>query len=915
MGLYFLRGDPLEETHRVEFELGEGPIHLAFNPSGDTLATAHGDSQVRIWDSASGRLLKTLNAHGESVHLVLWSPDGERLISVSDTIEMWNTNLEEVVDQIEGGAMSLAISPDGTTLAAGYYLTPRIDIWDITTEARPSMQLSTCNAGQSIAYSPDGRWIATARGSPYRQVCLWDATSGELIHELFGQDGGINVVAFSPDSKYLAAGDDHGVVHLWRSDDAQLVARLSSGVGSINTLIFHPHDQMLTGMDVGGWIRFWDLTKVLSESDGWNGVPGAELVMLKEEEAAPINPSLRLTDSYGMKALPAWSPTGDWIAYSSHYGNAGINLLNTECIAKLGQRFADPFEICEQNAIQVVEEEHISYPNWSPDGSRFVLTGFHDLYIVSLDDMVFSQFNKIDSVSDERHPAWSPDGNRIAFVSQRSQLGESDTDIYIEDFRGGPPKRLTEEASEEDYPHWSVKDVIAFVSDRYGSLDVFTVRPDGQDLYRLVANDQRDETMPRWSPDGDQIAMYSFPYGREENAEILILDIPSNQVKRFAGLEPTYAPMVWSPDGEYIAFTSTKNGAKDIYAIALDDRSLIQVTDFPADDYSPNWSPDGDRIVYGCERDGHGEICVTSIIPDESFKVFLPDLQTVFLRSLQYGYPGNLSITSEQFVFSGTVDEDSTTSYPNHEIFITDLSGEEPRRLTYHPAFDSSPSLSPDGQWIAFSSNREGDQAPYFIEAPSSLYIMDNQGDQVRKLTEMDGGDLTWSWDGNWIAFSYPNFPVVDIYIIRPDGSDLRMLTDGTLYASSPSWSPDGKRIAFAGHDPQVEGIGEDDIYLVNVDEPGSVEFLVDKYQSDSDPKWSPDGQWIAFTSKRQYGERDLYLISDDGKKIYRLTEDIYEDWLMGWSREKFEILFISTREGEWGLYKMDVTELVQAVE
>ena len=124
----------------------------------------------------------------------------------------------------------------------------------------------------------------------------------------------------------------------------------------------------------------------------------------------------------------------------------------------------------------------------------------------------------------------------------------------------------------------------------------------------------------------------------------------------------------------------------------------------------------------------------------------------------------------------------------NTEIYIMDADGRNPRNLTNHQAWENAPSGSPDGQKIAFVSNRDGN-----VE----IYVMDADGSHPRNLTNHQAWDEhpSWSPDGQQIAFVSNRDGNVEIYVMDADGNNARKLTNSVGFKmGEPSWSPDGQK-------------------------------------------------------------------------------------------------------------------------
>jgi len=158
----------------------------------------------------------------------------------------------------------------------------------------------------------------------------------------------------------------------------------------------------------------------------------------------------------------------------------------------------------------------------------------------------------------------------------------------------------------------------------------------------------------------------------------------------------------------------------------------------------------------------------------------------------------------------------------NTEIYVMNADGSEQKNLTNNPAQDKYPSWSPDGKKIAFVSDKEGTNI-----VPNAIYVMNTDGQDIRRLTYSDIGSFvssfpSWSPNGKRIAFHSYRDRNHDIYVMKADGSEQKNLTNNPAYNDHPFWSPDGKKIAFIslrdGSAAQMTPDQRREIYVMNAD-------------------------------------------------------------------------------------------------
>lgn len=212
---------------------------------------------------------------------------------------------------------------------------------------------------------------------------------------------------------------------------------------------------------------------------------------------------------------------------------------------------------------------------------------------------------------------------------------------------------------------------------------------------------------------------------------------------------------------------------------------------------------------------------------------------------------------------------------------------------------DSYPVVSPDGGTILFTRDVGGDPDLWIANPGGELNEINRVAPAIPFESSPGVEDAaTWSPDGWWIAFQTDRDGDFEIYAKKVDGTELRRLTEDPAGDIHPSWSPDGNQLAFAS-----DRAGSLDIYVMNADGSG-VTRLTDHPGPDDYPRWSVDGSRIAFSSERN-GNEDIYLMDADGSGLVRVTTDPARDWDAEWTLEhpvrgeEARIAFTSDREGE----------------
>jgi WD40 repeat protein len=251
----------------LEDQYGQIQSH-ALSPDGSKLVSGGefifglGQSNMLVWDLASGNVLTELNGSVNLVFGVAWSPNGSRIAAGDQfgRIFLWNAATGAVVLTIPeqpgfASVFDVTFSPDGTRIAAGL-ADNTVRIYSTTTGALQKTLTGHTFFVQAVAFSPDGTRLAS--GSWDGTARIWDAVSGTSLHTLTGHNDLVYSVNFAPGGQTLATGGWDGSVRLWNvSSGAPLQSITAPGMDSVFDARFTPDGTQLAVGSVDGHPRIF----------------------------------------------------------------------------------------------------------------------------------------------------------------------------------------------------------------------------------------------------------------------------------------------------------------------------------------------------------------------------------------------------------------------------------------------------------------------------------------------------------------------------------------------------------------------------------------------------------------------------------------------------------------------------------
>jgi Tol biopolymer transport system component len=459
--------------------------------------------------------------------------------------------------------------------------------------------------------------------------------------------------------------------------------------------------------------------------------------------------------------------------------------------------------------------------------------------------------------------ALSPDGKSIAM----NFLGN----LWTLPASGGKATRISSLLQDTAYPTWSPDGKsIAFQSYKSGTFHIWAMNPDGSNVRQLTSGSY-DDREPRYSPDGSQIVFSSdrpvagSPDGTASGSyNVWVLTLATGKLTEItdqAVLNNAYYPS-WTPDGSHITYVDTTHAIK---SVAADGQGQAQTlySDSSMTYWSPTTSPDGKNVAYVAQGSAMGSGGPTSVNGGPLTQLFVNG-QAVSGDEDVFAFPAEwLSNDTLVYASNGKIWKRNVTSGAVTQI---PFSAEMPFKRASYPMkshnFSStatqkatgilSPKLSPDGKQVAFV-------------ALNQLWSM-TIGKMPQELTNDSfyKADPTWSPDGKSLAYSTDSDGSMAVYIRDMQTGQTRKLTAPFTGAQvNPAWSPDGKQIAFMTTLDAEAGARE--MYVADVatgqfhkvwGTANSTGININADFEAGRPSWGPDSNTIALAALRQYSNR-----------------------------------------------------------
>jgi len=262
------------------------------------------------------------------------------------------------------------------------------------------------------------------------------------------------------------------------------------------------------------------------------------------------------------------------------------------------------------------------------------------------------------------------------------------------------------------------------------------------------------------------------------------------------------------------------------------------------------------------------------------------------LRSIAHAFCADLVelLTGRPSVFGSKVVFVSNRS-GFKEIYMCDYDGHGMRQMTNTRSLALTPVLSPDGQHLAYTDYASG---------RPRLSILDLAGGKRRSVAR-SGNSIDPGWRSNAEVATTLSFQGdQEIYLVRPDGSLARRVTNSRGIDLSPSFSPDGNKMAFVSSRTSAP-----QIFILDL-QTGQTKRLTYNGSYNTQPSWSPQGDKIAYSTMEKNGEINIFTINTDGSSLRQLTSGSRQNESPSWSPGGDMIVFTSSRHGQKKLFVMN---------
>ena len=467
------------------------------------------------------------------------------------------------------------------------------------------------------------------------------------------------------------------------------------------------------------------------------------------------------------------------------------------------------------------EEGSEEWAVWSPDDSRLLYSsevdGFKNLFIKTLEN---GQVERLTfTKGDEIQPAWLTE-DEIVFVRANQPSGkivitdaiygwyQGEGDLFKRNLKTGAERRLVEKANNPSYS--SATGRLAYQARISSACRIWSSNADGA-LSRQITKDDSDSFF--------------------------------------------HAEASWSPDGSKIAFRRIGSRSSKIYVVNVDSGEQTPLTDGTAWDMQPSWCPTGKSVYLASYRGSAMNIWRTPVSPDG--KAAGPTEPVTFGGGNDL-YAA-LSSDGKRLVYSVLRLNSDIWKFP------VDPGSGEPSgpavQVISSSREDSRGAWSPDMKEIAYNSDREGDM---------NLYIHSLEDGSNRRLTRGPGGDYQASWaprDVGLITFFSARSGNPDIWTVRVADGELRQLTSHPAQDINPFFSPDGTKIAFMSDREPTKYI-----FVMNPDGSNLKRLRKQRTGGHFCP-WFPDGQSVACGTRVDGIHCFVRIFLDDGRLETRFRE------------------------------------------